>query len=660
MSNRIRVWIPKAVALALSVAALGLARLPSLADSERTALASQFRFTRMTLGDGPAGSRTIRPVHPRLRHIAAWISSVGASVALTDLDGDGLSNDACLVDPRSDRVTVLPVPGTGQRFVSFDLEPEGGLGHAVAPMGCRFGDFNDDGLTDALVFYWGRTPLIFLRRQPLAGQPLSPPAADAYASVELIAGQERWNTNVLTTADVDGDGRLDLIVGNYFPDGAVLLDPAATSPVEMQASMARAYNGGINRVLLNEGGTAGTARTAPTVRFREAPDPFDGEVARGWTLAVGAADLDGDLLPELYFANDFGPDRLLYNQSEPGKVRFTTVVGRKTFRTPNSSVLGRDSFKGMGVDFGDLDGDGRLDIYVSNIANDFALQESHFAYLATSDAPQADFRAGRAPFQEASERLGLSRSGFSWEARLADYNNDGSVEAQQAAGFVRGTVNRWPELQELAMGNNLTIKKPENWPRFDSGGDISGSLHNPFFVRSASGRFYDLAADIGIDHSQVARGIAVADVDGDGDLDFAVARQWETSDFFRNDTPSTGRSLLLRLLVPAPLAPPGSPPAVAGRPAIGASVAATLPNGRRLVTYIDGGNGHGGGRAPEAHLGLADTPAGTLLPIEIRWRDADGVVRQETRTFRVDEPGPAGQPRRHHIVLLGARSASER
>lgn len=652
MANRVRGWTPKAVAMTLAVVSLGIARLPHLPDAERHTLAAQFRFARMPVGDDPRTSRSLRDVHPKLNHISGWISSVGASIALGEIDGDGLSNDACLVDPRSDLVTMLPVPGTGDRYSAFSLPYASPSHGAIAPMGCRLGDFNDDGLTDALVFFWGRAPLVYLRRQPPPGHPLEPPAPSRYARVDIVPETARWNTNALTTADVDGDGRLDLVVGNYFPDGAELLDPAATSPVEMQNSMARAYNGGANRVLLNAGGTAGPA---PTVRFTEVPDAFSPEMAKGWTLALGAADLDGDLLPELYFANDFGPDRLLYNRSRPGDVQFTSVTGRRTFLTPNSSVLGRDSFKGMGVDFGDLNGDGAMDIYVSNIANEYALQESHFAFLGTPDMAAA-FREGRAPLHDASERLGLSRSGFSWDARLADYNNDGVLEAQQAAGFIRGEIDRWPELQELAMGNNLTIEDPRNWPRFDAGGDISGGLHNPFFVRAASGRFHDLAAEIGIAHPQVARGIAVADVDGDGDLDFAVARQWEPSDFYRNDTPSTNRSLVLRLLVPASLAhAPQGDGTRGGRPAVGASVSATLPGGRSLVAQVDGGNGHAGSRAPEVHLGLGDLPAGTLLPVEIRWRDGDGVVHRQTRTFRIDEPGPTGQPERHHLVWLDPR-----
>src|SRR6185295_7221523 len=101
-------------------------------------------------------------------------------------------------------------------------------------------------------------------------------------------------------------------------------DPHSPTPVSMQNSMAKAFNGGMNRILR---WTAATAGTEPTVEFTDVPDVFPADVAHGWTLAAGAADLDGDLLPEIYFANDFGPDRLLHNLSTPGHPKFALMSG---------------------------------------------------------------------------------------------------------------------------------------------------------------------------------------------------------------------------------------------------------------------------------------------------------------------------------------------
>ena len=327
-------------------------------------------------------------------------------MALNDLDGDGLPNDVVYVDPRADRVIVAPVPGTGERYEPFCLglvplpyDPD-----TMAPMGCLPGDLNEDGLMDVLVYYWGRPPIAFLRRND--GRRPARCGARSVAR-EVAPGAGRWFTNAATLADLDGDGHADLIVGNYFPDDARILDARAGGLEAMQHSMTRADNGGRKHLLRWIEALGGSE---PSVRFVDVEGVLDDLGGYGWTLAIGAADLDGDLLPEIYFANDFGPDRLLHNRSRPGEFRFALLEGRKTLTTPNSKVVGRDSFKGMGVDFGDLNGDGILDIFVSNIAAEFALEESHFAFLGTGET--ARMNQGIAPFHDESERLGLSRS--SW------------------------------------------------------------------------------------------------------------------------------------------------------------------------------------------------------------------------------------------------------
>ena len=608
--QKLHVRAAKLLALGIIVLMYGFTRLPQLSEQERRELASEFSFTRLELPSvTEKAHRSIRRVHPKLQRISAWISSVGASVALNDIDADGLSNDLCYVDVRTDDVIVTPVPGTGERYAPFALLPHS-IYHdpsTVAPMGCLPGDLNEDGFTDVLVYYWGRPPVAFLRR-PEPGAP----APSVFVSQAVGNPEDRWFTNAAALADVDGDGHPDLIIGNYFQDGARILDPDATGDSPMQHSMSRAFNGGTNRILL----WASAAETS--VSYREAAGIFDEETARGWTLALGAADLDGDQLAELYVANDFGPDRLFHNRSQPGNVRLIALEGEKTLTTPRSKVLGRDSFKGMGTDFGDLNGDGLLDIYVSNIAAEYALEESHFAYVSTGAVDR--MHEGVAPYIDRSEQLGLSRSDWGWESRLADFNNDGVLEAVQATGFVRGTANRWPELQELATGNDELLMHSDMWPRIQAGDALSGSVRNPFFARSRSGRYFDISRELGLDHPQVSRGIATADVDGDGDLDFAVANQWEPSFFFRNDSPEPGKSLILDLRV--------SLDNGASRPAIGAQVVVVLSDGRRLVGQADGGSGHSGKRSPDVHIGLGDLRDGTVVPVSIRWRDSSGTVHE--------------------------------
>ncbi len=622
-----------------------LAQLPVVTSAARSKLASRFSFvpTPLPVPPGPP-QETLRRVNPSLAHIASWISSVGAAVALADIDGTGLPNDACFVDTRTNRVIVAPTPGSGARYAPFALDFSSLRYDAtMAPMGCLPGNFTEGPQTELLVYFWGRTPVVFLRRSD-APRELGP---RSFAPQEIVAGEQRWFSNSATQADLDGDGHLDLIIGNYFPDEARILDEHATEGDSMQHSMSRALNGAGPRLLV---WTAAMRGAHPSVNYRDATEEAVPQAARhGWTLAVGAADLSGRQMPDLYLANDFGPDRLLVNYSAPGHLQFALAQGERSFFTPKSKTLGYDSFKGMGVDFADLDARGLLDIVVSNITESYALEESNFVFMNTGRSE--DLAKGIAPFVDHSEALGLSRSGWSWDAKLDDFDNSGQLELLQATGFVRGAVDRWPELQELAMANDQLLHAPGAWLRVLPGDDLSGQDHNPFYVPDKDGYYVNVAPELGLelaDKAAPSRGIAIADSLGDGRLNFAVANQWGETVFYRNNSPTAHRYLTLSLRLPVPnmdgaLVGDGARDKTASRPAIGATAIVALPDGRRRTAQVDGGNGHSGKRAPELHFGLGDVAADAPIPVDLRWRDTTGSVRQTHLTL---SPG-------RHTILLG-------
>jgi len=596
-----------------------------LPADDTSALAARFRFEAVELASVSNGRplRTIREVHPALRHMDAWISGVGAGVALADIDDSGRPADICLVDPRNDSVTVMPAPGTGARYEAFTLPnpSEGYDARTIAPMGCLPADVNEDGRMDIVVYYWGRTPVVFLQ---IGSGALS---AARFRPIEIVSSRERWFTNAALFVDVDGDGHPDLVFGNYFRDGDRILDTAARDEVELQHSMSRADNGGRNRLLLWQ------SASAEGVVFRDASAAFSAEMASGWTLALGAADLTGDLLPEIYMAKDFGQDRLLLNKSSPGAPAFELVEGRRDLWTPRSKVLGHDSFKGMGVDFGDITGDGRLAIAVSNISEPYALLESHFLFVHTGD--DAAWSRGIAPYRDESGPRGFWTGGWGWDVKFADLDNSGVPQILQTIGFFRGQHNRWPQLQELAMGNDELVKFPSSWPQLGPKDDISGTgRHDHLFVADRKGRYHDVWPLLGLDRDTISRAIAVGDVYGDGRLAVAIARQWMPSRFLRNVSPNVGHWLGLDLRLAG---------AVGGtRAAIGASARVRLPNGRLAVAQVDGGSGHSGRRAPEIHFGFGRESIGPDVNVEIAWRDAAGVHRHSYR-LAVD--------RRHRIVL---------
>ena len=640
-------------ALAVVAALYHLAQPPRLPDSEAAALAARFAFEKTPLAE-PVGAelKIVRKVHPSLEHLSAQISFVGAAATLGDLDGDGLPNDLIFVDPRTDQVLVTPVLGAGERYPPFELRPSSRTYDAAttAPMGSLVGDFNEDGQADVLVYYWGRSPVLFLRRP---GDDLSAaPAPAAFEEIEFVNPQERWYTSACTLADLDGDGHADLIVGNYFADNARILDPQGTGSEEMPDSFSRAFNGGRNRLFLSQ-----IARPSEAGRlFREAEGALARDVACGWTFAQAAVDLDGDLLPEIYFVQDWGPDRLLHNRSQPGRLRFELLEGERTATTPMSKAVGRDTFNGMGVDCGDLNGDGWPDLFVSNITSAFGLHESNFVFVSTGQIAGMQF--GTAPYRDVSEAWGMARSGWSWEAKLADFDNDGSLEVVQAAGFLKGARDRFADYQEAAVANDRMIHDPRVWPEVKPGDNVAGDDTNPFFVRAADGRYYDLGRRVGFDRPMNSRGIAIADVDGDGRLDFVAANQWQPSVFFQNTARHAGSFLGLCLRLPLdargdrPLAAhAGHPRAADGptRPAIGAWASVRLPDGRKLTAQVDGGNGHSGKRSTDLHFGLGPLVAKELR-VELRWRDARGIVCQQALDL------PPGW----HTIVLGGQSEDER
>jgi hypothetical protein len=617
-----------------------------VSEAEVTSAAARFGFSKTSLPElsGPP-VRTQRLVHPNLQRISAFVSTVGAAVALNDVDGDGVSNDACYIDTRTDQVIITPVPSTGDRYKPFALDP--GLlfnRDRMAPLGVLLSDLNEDGRVDAVVYYAGRSPLIFLWRPAAENNGPSLSAAN-YVAGDIFPA-EIWMTGSATTADLDGDGHLDLIFANYFKDGSDIYNPSAAGTVSMPESFSHAFNGGGERIFRWTGSTAGKE---PQVTYDEIVNALPAGVGGGWGLAIGACDLDGDLLPELYIAHDFGPDRLFWNRSTPGHIQFALLNGDTTFSSPKSYVLGKDSFKSMGVDFGDLNDDGIPDIYVSNITEPGGLQESQMMFL--SNGPVNHLENGIAPYVNRSDSLGLSRTGWAWDAKLDDFDNDGRLEALQATGFIRGTDNNWPEIQELGTANDVLISSVASWPKLQYGADLAGHNQNPFFVQVGD-HFVDIAKQIGFGEDYVSRGIAIADVDLDGRLDMVVSNMWGPASYYHNEAPQSGAFLGLHLLLPlgagdsdTTIVREGSPNGeIKGRAAVGAMVSVTLPNGRVLTRQVDGGNGHSGKRSSDLHFGLGKVSG--PVQIKIDWRDRYGRVRH--KVFRVH----AGW----HTVLLGSNT----
>jgi enediyne biosynthesis protein E4 len=637
-SERVRRMVPGLVTIVLAASIFFVVRTSNAVAGGDEA-AARYNFREMPIAMPPGyNSRhmnSVRKVNPAYEKIRSWISSVGASVAVNDLTGHGVEDGMCIVDTRTDQVVVTytPTARPADRFTPFVLDAAPlPTDAAMAPTGCTPGDFNGDARTDLLVTYWGRTPLLFMAKSGAAA-----PAADAYVPRELVLNQSadgayhgpRWNTDAAYVADLDGSGHPSVVIGNYFPDSDVL-DPHGLDNVRMNDSLSNSRNAGGDHVLRWYDSATGDA---PDARFVEEKDAIPYKAATGWTLAVSGADLTGDGLPEVYIANDFGHAHLLYNRSAPGHIRFTEATGRRTPTTPKSFVLGKGSFKGMGVDFGDINHNGSFDIMVSNITVQWGLQESNFLWInhARDEADMAGKLAdGVAPFTQEAQRNGLAWTGWCWDTKMGDFLNDGELAVLQADGFVKGDIDRWPWLQELAMTNDNLLANPAMWPHVRPGDDIAGHEALAFYARTAGGKYANVSKQLGLDVQIPTRGIATADTTGTGVLDFAVARQWGPPAFYANRSPGLGHHLDLRLYRPVDGGTAGRGLAGTGAPAYGTTVRVTTPDGTR-ISQLDGGGGHGGYRGFGVHFGLGRY-AGPVT-VDLAWRDRDGGLHTQTQVM---------------------------
>lgn len=572
-------------------------------------LAKPFAFQETKINNSLEFAQQTREIAPAMRTVEAWISSIGSSVALADLDNDGLENDLCMVDPRLDLVQIQSTVSPPRYApITLSMLSEAYYPEVMAPFGCLPGDINEDGKSDLLVFFAGRPPLAFFQLDHFEFQ-----SAEVIQATTL----EGWIVTSAVWADVNGDRHSDLVVGCYFPDGTRLLDENSTAGEEMPNSMSRAWNGGRNRILLSKK----TEKMEFGVEFIEPALDLEDNILRGWTTALASFDMNQDGLSEIYFANNFGPDQLLLNTSKSDEIEFTPLYGKEGLMVPFSSRLGRDTFKAGGVEIVDFNSDSFPDIIVSNIAN-WKVPEANLLFEHTGENLNS-----HAPYVNRVREYGLEIGGWGWDIRAADFNHDGSLEVLQANGFTNGTREGFTGLHELYWGNPRWMNDVRFWPLMNRDTELAGATSNKFFVKS-NNKYFDVAQYVGLGQIQNSRGVVVGDLEGDGDLDIVISNQWEDSKIYHNNSTRAGDFIGLRLLYP--LSSEGkmniltgliASTKAGGRVALGAQAVIEIPGVGKRMAMVSMGNGHAGHGATDIHVGVGKLSPGNKIKVELRFRD---------------------------------------
>jgi hypothetical protein len=503
-------------------------------------------------------------------HVMEGYTALGAAAAVADYDGDG-HDDLFVTDSAADGRNLLyrnRGDGSADKPATFEEVGEAagvaaGNDAENASSAALWLDYDGDGHPDLFVVRFGRSILYRNRGDG------SPGKTATFEDVTEKAGLGAYANSIAAVAfDYDLDGDVDLFIGNYFAP-VDLFDP--DTPRFFPESFETAANGGGITLYRNDGG-----------RFVDVTAEAGLAHHTGWTLDLGHADLDGDGDDDLYVAADFGTDRLFLNR------------GDGTFEDVTEKAIGIDTKKGMNADWGDFDGDGLFDVYVTNITDDY-MREGNFLWRNDGDGT----------FTDLSRETGTWDTGWGWAGKFFDFDNDGWLDLYVVNGWVSaGSENYVLDIFELIVQPDVDLADARNWPPM---GDktLSGYQRNHLFRNLGGTLFRDEAAAHNVDSLRDGRGVAVADFDGDGRLDLFVANANAEPHLFRNVHPASGNWLQLDLV--------GTK---SNREAIGARVALTA-GGRQRWSFVNGGNGFASQSSRRLHFGLGE--AERADSVEVFW-----------------------------------------
>lgn len=365
----------------------------------------------------------------QLSHIMPQIASVGASVSVVDFNNDGLQDFYLTSSAHGSGNALYKNLGDGN---FKDVADKFGVSNVNnretgVSMSSVWADYDNDGYEDLLVVKWGK-PLLFHNDE-----------GEGFTKVDIPEFPDWINSNTAVWFDYNNDGLLDLFLGGYFHESINLWDLETTEI--MPESFEYARNGGRKFLFRNLGDGD----------FEEVSEEA-GLVSNRWSYAAASADINGSGYPDLVIANDYGVDELFLNQQGNGFVS-----------AGNQAGMGFVPKSGMNVSFGDVMNRGELAIYVTNISEPGVLIQGNNLWVPTAeDREETSFQnlAGNFGVELGGWSYGAQFGDLNLDGNLDLYVANGYVSAEKGTDYwydfskvaggnktIISNAKNWPDME---------------------------------------------------------------------------------------------------------------------------------------------------------------------------------------------------------------------